>query len=125
MPVAKLSPMSQATISITPWMPKVNIPESNGSPVKLRMPSQVVQPDASDSTTPVVPSSASCQLENSVSSNVAQIRLASLVRSSKVRAHAKKMAVPMGLACSAMPSTMSLRSIPRAASQISWQTTWK
>jgi len=25
MPVAKLSPISQATISITPWMPNVNV----------------------------------------------------------------------------------------------------
>ena len=50
MPVAKLSPISQATISITPWMPKVNMSDSTGSPVKFVMPSQVVQPPASDST---------------------------------------------------------------------------
>jgi hypothetical protein len=42
MPVAKLSPMSQAMISITPWMPNVIMPESTASPVKWRMPSQVV-----------------------------------------------------------------------------------
>ncbi len=55
MPVAKLSPISQATISITPWMPKVIINESSGSCVKCRMPSQVVQPEASESTRPVAP----------------------------------------------------------------------
>ena len=68
MPVAKLSPISQATISITPWMPKVNISDSTGSPVKFVMPSQVVQPPASDSTMAAVPSMASCQLVKKTSS---------------------------------------------------------
>ena len=68
MPVAKLSPISQATISITPWMPKVIISDSTGSLVKFRMPSQVVQPYASESTTPVAPKRASCQLEKKTSS---------------------------------------------------------
>ena len=68
MPVAKLSPISQATISITPWMPKVNMSDSTGSPVKFVMPSQVVQPPASDSTMAAVPSMASCQLVKNTSS---------------------------------------------------------
>ena len=42
MPTAKLSPISQATISITPWMPKEMSSESSGALVKLRMPSKVV-----------------------------------------------------------------------------------
>ena len=42
MPAAKLSPISQATISMTPWMPNVTISESVGSLVKLDMPIQVV-----------------------------------------------------------------------------------
>ncbi len=42
MPVAKLSPISQATISITPWMPKAMRTESSGAEVKLRRPSKVV-----------------------------------------------------------------------------------
>ena len=68
MPVAKLSPISQATISITPWMPKVNISDSTGSPVKFVMPSQVVQPPARESTIAAVPSMASCQLVKKTSS---------------------------------------------------------
>ena len=42
MPVAKLSPISQATISITPWMPKEMSTDSSGAEVKLRRPSKVV-----------------------------------------------------------------------------------
>ena len=42
MPTAKLSPISQATISITPWMPKEMKTDSSGALVKLRMPSKVV-----------------------------------------------------------------------------------
>ena len=42
MPVAKLSPISQATISITPWMPKAMRMDSSGAEVKLRKPSKVV-----------------------------------------------------------------------------------
>ena len=42
MPTAKLSPMSQATISITPWMPKEMNTDSSGALVKLRRPSKVV-----------------------------------------------------------------------------------
>ena len=68
MPVAKLSPISQATISITPWMPKVNMSDSTDSPVKFVMPSQVVQPPASDNTIAAVPSIASCQLVKKISS---------------------------------------------------------
>ena len=41
-PVAKVSPISQATISITPWMPKATRTESSGAEVKLRRPSKVV-----------------------------------------------------------------------------------
>ncbi|MGD9830442.1 MAG: hypothetical protein AB7E70_09325 [Hyphomicrobiaceae bacterium] len=74
MPVAKLSPISQATISITPWMPKVIIRESTGSLVKLRMPSQVVQPEATDSTMPVRPSTTSRQLVRTFSSSPRQMR---------------------------------------------------
>ena len=74
MPVAKLSPISQATISITPWMPKVNMSDSTGSPVKFVMPSQVVQPPASDSTSAALPSSASCQLVKKMSSTTRQKR---------------------------------------------------
>ncbi len=72
MPVAKLSPMSHATISITPWMPNVNMAESIGSPVKFFMPSQVVQPPASDSSRAADPSSARRQFERNVSSTIAQ-----------------------------------------------------
>jgi hypothetical protein len=39
MPVAKLSPISQATISITPWMPKEMATDSSGALVKFRKPS--------------------------------------------------------------------------------------
>ena len=42
MPVAKLSPMSQATISITPWMPKEMSTDSSGAEVKFLRPSNVV-----------------------------------------------------------------------------------
>ena len=42
MPTAKLSPISQATISITPWMPKEMKIDSSGAQVKLRRPSKVV-----------------------------------------------------------------------------------
>ena len=42
MPVAKLSPISQATISITPWMPKEMRTESSGAEVKFLRPSKVV-----------------------------------------------------------------------------------
>ncbi len=72
MPVAKLSPISQATISITPWMPKVNMAESTFSPVKLRMPSQVVQPPASESRSAALPRRASRQFESIVASTTRQ-----------------------------------------------------
>ena len=115
MPVAKLSPINQATISITPWMPKVIMPDSSASPVKLRMPSQVVYPDASDSTTPVVPRSASCQLENMVSSSVVHSRLATLDLSTAARAAKTQTSQSMGRAFCPMPSIspsiMSLISI--------------
>ena len=62
MPVAKLSPISHATINIRPWIPNVTIADRIGSPVKFFIPSHVVQPDARDSTMPVVPSRPSCQL---------------------------------------------------------------
>ena len=42
MPTAKLSPISQATISITPWMPNEMNTDSSGALVKLRRPSKVV-----------------------------------------------------------------------------------
>ena len=42
MPVAKLSPISQATISITPWMPNEIATDSSGALVKFRKPSKVV-----------------------------------------------------------------------------------
>ena len=42
MPTAKLSPISHATISITPWMPKAIAKDSSGARVKLRRPSKVV-----------------------------------------------------------------------------------
>ena len=42
MPTAKLSPINQATISITPWMPNEMNTDSSGALVKLRMPSKVV-----------------------------------------------------------------------------------
>ena len=70
MPEEKLSPKSQATISITPWIPKVIINEISGSLVKLRMPSQVVQPEANERTIPVEASKASCQFEMAIFSIV-------------------------------------------------------
>ena len=42
MPVAKLSPISQATISMTPWMPNEMATDSSGAWVKFRRPSKVV-----------------------------------------------------------------------------------
>ena len=74
MPVAKLSPISHATISSTLCTPNVIINDRNGSPVKFTMPSQVRQPEASDSRMAAAPSSASCQLLNAVSSTVFQSR---------------------------------------------------
>jgi hypothetical protein len=68
-PEAKLSPISHAITSITPWMPNVMRNESTGSPVKLRMPSQVVHSEASERTNAVVARIESCQfLESAVTS---------------------------------------------------------
>ena len=39
MPVAKLSPISQATISMTPWMPNEMATDSSGAFVKFLRPS--------------------------------------------------------------------------------------
>ena len=103
MPVAKLSPISQATISITPWMPNVNISDSTGSPVKLRMPSQVVHPPASDRTKAAEPSSVSCQLVKNIFSTTLRTRRpkpdsASAIKSarsaSQARAGGDKAATP-------------------------------
>jgi len=73
-PVAKLSPISHATISMMPWMPKVNMADSTDSPVKFRMPSQVVQPPASESRSAAVPISARRQFVNIAVSISAQSR---------------------------------------------------
>jgi hypothetical protein len=56
-------------------MPKEMKTDSSGALVKLRMPSKVVYPDASDRAMPVEASSVSCQLSVSAFSMPCRMRL--------------------------------------------------
>src|SRR5215210_493091 len=53
----KESPISHALTNITPWIPNVIKNERIGSFVKFLIPSQVVQPEAMESTRAVAPTS--------------------------------------------------------------------
>ncbi len=59
---AKLSPINHALMSITPWMPKVMRRLNQRLSVKFVIPSQVVQPEATDNASAVEASKTSCQL---------------------------------------------------------------